>query len=147
MPRLFARGSDGVVCIHTGADDVVSTPTADLSRVLFHSNLDYPSIVSTHTTSVTLPARTAITYANFDLFAHGQAGTPFIIGYITNLAAVPVTFAGSVPVDAIANSWFARWVTLGANSTHVVLNESTIPSLGLPARTLNITVLVTDLLL
>ena len=57
MPRLFARGSDGVVCIHTGSDDVVADPTLDLSRVLFHSSLLYPSLTQTITTTITLPNR------------------------------------------------------------------------------------------
>ena len=145
MPRLFARGSDGVVCIHTGADDVVDNPLSDLSRVLFHSSLEYPSVIATYTPTVVLPVRSgAQAYALHTLFAHGLAGIPFVLGYISNMSNV--SLAGSVPVDGNAN-WMGRWVTLGANSTNVVLNEDTLGSGAYASRTLNLVIHVTDLLL
>lgn len=145
MPRLFARGSDGVVCIHTGADDVVDNPTSDLSRVLFHSSLDYPAIIATYTPSVTLPAWSLGRpfYNLHNLFAHGRPGIPFVLGYISNMSNIGLS--GSVPVDSVPN-YYARWVTLGANATNVVLHEDNDPGVG-TARTLNLVIHVTDLLL
>lgn len=153
MPRLFVRGSDGVVCIHTGADDVVSTPTADLSRVLFHSSLLYPSLLYSQAASVTLPQRLLNTQAltTHTLFAHGLAGTPFVLGYITTLSNLPL--AGTVPIE-LYNGGFGRWVTLGADATNVVLHEhTTVPNTlpggatGADQVTISVTVYVTDLLL
>ena len=65
-----------------------------------------------------------------------------MLGYISNMSNV--SLAGSVPVDGSA-SWMGRWVTLGANSTNVVLNEDTLGAYA--ARTLNMVIHVTDLLL
>lgn len=150
MPRLFARGSDGVVCIHTGSDNVVSNPLLDLSRVLFHSGLEYPSVIATYTPSVTLPLRNSNTYldSSHTLFAHGRGGIPFVLGYITNLGSNPA-LAGSVPVQHDTSSGFARWVNLGADSTNVKLHEQCCVKNGssVAAITLNMTVYVTDLLL
>lgn len=145
MPRLFARGSDGVVCIHTGSDDVVDDPTIDLSRVLFHSDLDYPTVTTIYTPSISLPARsTSPVYAQHTLFAHGLAGTPFVLGYISNMSNLPLV--GSVPVDG-QSAVFGRFVTLGANATNVILYEETVISAVLSARTLDMVIYVTDLLL
>lgn len=149
MPRLFARGSDGTVCIHTGADDVVGNPYVDLTRVLFHSALLYPSVVyESGPWSVTLPALSSndVRYSTYDVFAHGRPGTPFVLGYINNLSNVAL--AGSVPVDALSGG-FGRFVTLGADATYVRLHEASVVTngLSLDARELLITVFVTDLLL
>jgi hypothetical protein len=148
MPTLFARGSDGVVCIYTGSNDVVSSPTSDLSRVLFHSSLEYPAILTTTTLSVTLPARTSNTYqdATHTLFAHGRAGIPFVLGYISNMSNVAL--AGSVPVDMAGNG-LGRWVDLGADTTNVILHEQSVVGNGLSmaSRTLDLVIYVTDLIL
>lgn len=153
MPRLFARGSDGVVCIHTGSDNVVNTPTADLSRVLFHSALEYPALVRTESVSVTLPSRAlnAVTLTTHTLFAHGQSSTPFVLGYISSLSNVAL--AGTVPID-IYSGGFGRFVTLGADVTNVLLHEyTTVPNtlpggaLSTSSATLSMTIYVTDLLL
>lgn len=153
MPRLFVRGSDGVVCIHTGADNVVNAPTADLSRVLFHSSLEYPALIRTQTATVTLKGRLTNTVARttHTLFAHGQAGTPFVLGYIANLGNV--SLAGTVPIEVYSGG-FGRFVTLGADATNVLLHENTTIPNTLPGGALNtadvslsMVIFVTDLLL
>jgi hypothetical protein len=145
MPRLFARGSDGVVCIHAGADDVVDTPLADLSRVLFHSALEYPAIIAEHAVSVTLPARSgAQAYQTHNLLAHGRPGIPFVLGRIANMGSLPLV--GTVPVDGQV-TWFGRFVTLGADATHVRLHENTVGSSAYAARTIDLVIYVTDLIL
>lgn len=150
MPTLHVRGSDGVVAIFTGADDVLDDPLLDLSRVLFHSALEYPSVVAVYTPTVTLPVRNSNTYqdSSHTLFAHGVSGIPWVFGYITNLGNTP-TLAGSVPVQHDTIGGFARWVNLGADATNVILHEqacvrngSSFASIGL-----DITVYVTDLIL
>lgn len=153
MPRLFARGSDGVVCIHTGADDVVNTPTADLSRVLFHSALEYPALIRTEPVTKTLDGRltNTVLLTTHTLFAHGRPGTPFVAGYITNLGNVAL--AGTVPIEVYSNG-FGRFVTLGADATNVLLHEyTTIPNtlpggaLNTASISLSMVIYVTDLLL
>lgn len=148
MTRLFARGSDGVVCIHTGSDNVVDTPTADLSRVLFHSSLQYPSVIATLTATISLPAVSTNQARNVvhTVGAHGRAGTPFVLGYLSNVGNLPL--AGHVPLD-LSSGGFGRWVILGANATDVILDEYTLTSttVSLSARDIDVVVLVTDLLL
>jgi hypothetical protein len=145
MPRLFARGSDGVICIHTGNDDVVDDPLTDLSRVMFHSDLEYPAIIAEHAVSVTLPARSGVqAYQTHNLLAHGRPGIPFVLGRIANMGSRPLV--GTVPVDGQPN-WFGRFVTLGADATHVRLHENTIGSGAYAARTIDLVVYVTDLIL
>lgn len=146
MPTLHARGSDGTVAIFNGADDVIDNPLADLSRVLFHSSLQYPAIVSEHDITVPLPARSTSSFTPIPLFAHGKSGTPFVLGYIANLANVPL--AGSVPIETF-DFMYGRFVTLGADATNVILHDGYIlPSAGTyPARTLNLRIFITDLLL
>lgn len=150
MPTLFARGSDGVVAIFNGADDVVSSPTTDLSRVLFHSDLEYPSVIDTQDDIVNLPERTTTpatpVYTIHNLFAHGRAGIPFVFGIITNMGNL--SLAGSVPVDG-DSPFYGRFVTLGADGTNVVMHEHTVgrSTRTYAARTLNVRVYITDLLL
>jgi hypothetical protein len=44
--KLRARGSDGKVAIYRGPDDAPFTnPLGNLPRVLFHSDLHYPTII------------------------------------------------------------------------------------------------------
>lgn len=150
MPTLLADGTSGVVCIYNGADDVVANPNADLSRVLFHSSLLYPTVISQQSGSTTLPAVGEKQSVNttYTLFNHGTAGTPFVLGYISNLAAVNVALAGSVPTDMGADG-FSRWVTLGADNTRVYLHLQTVTRSGVSfgSRSLNWVVYVTDLIL
>lgn len=156
--KFRARASDARVAIYTGADDVFTNPLADLSRVLFHSDLDYPHIISIHTGTVTLPAMSADTRrdAVTNLFAHGKAGTPMVFGLLTNLGGADIALQGSVPV-AMNPYGFGRWVTLGANTTHVLMHEQSVAQVfasitpatgnGYAALTLNWKVYMTDTLL
>lgn len=147
MPTLHARGSDGTVAIFNGAEDVIDNPLADLSRVLFHSSLEYPAIVSEHDITVPLPARPTSSFTPIPLFAHGKAGTPFVLGYIANLANVPL--AGSVPIET-GGFMYGRFVALGADAVHVILHDASIKSpaaSGYQARTLILKIFITDLLL
>src|SRR5690606_28675325 len=148
MTTLFSRGSDGTTCIYNGSNNVVDNPKGDLSRVLFHSDLDYPSVISTRDVSVTLPARTTTPFYTYHtLFAHGRPGIPFVFGYILNMGNL--SLAGSVPLD-FRVLFHGRFVTLGANATHVVLHEMSSGVNGsttYDARSLTIRVHVTDLLL
>jgi len=129
--RFKADGSDGRVAIYTGADDdPFDEPLDNLSRVLFHSELLYPAIISEQSGTLNLPSRGANseTVASHTLFAHGQSGTPLVIGYAT-LDSTRVPLAGSVPVQFNARGW-ARWIALGADGTNVKMAESCFTQLG-----------------
>lgn len=149
--RLRARGSDGRMSIHTGADDLpFDAPLSHLSRVLFHSDLDYPAILSTHEGSTTFPALGAGSRRNtkYTLFAHGRPGIPIVLGQILNLAPDPVTFAGSVPMQ-MSSYGFARWLTLGADATNVIVHEQILSHVnaGIAAKAINWRVFVMDTIL
>lgn len=147
MVRLVARGGDGVVCIHEGAADVVEDPLLDLSRVRFHSSLDYPVVVETRDGSTLmgqLPAKST-RIQSYNLFAHGRPGIPLVLGYVSSLGNGRVPLAGSVPT-AISNGWSGRFITLGANATHVLLHEyaTTGFSQALPAQTFQWSIAICD---
>lgn len=129
-PDLMLWGPDNFAWGTT--DDLPFTdPLSHISRLRFHSDLEYPRVISTHTGTHVLPAIGAAT--NFSkrstvLFAHGQAGTPFVEGFIDyNSTRVPLL--GSVPIERLSGQhtgFAARWLHLGADATNVILNEATV---------------------
>lgn len=150
MPKLKADGTTGKVAIWTGGSDdaPLTDPLANLSRLLFHSDLAYPTITQKVTGSITLPATTAGHSVSRTLFAHGLAGTPWVMGRVTTAGGQVISLGGSVPIYIRAASSYglARWITLGANATNVLLHdyaENTTPS----PIVLTYDILVTDLLL
>lgn len=112
-------------------------PLGNLSVLLFHSGLRYPHVVRTDTVSVTLPAVAAGAKGDADttytatLFAHGRSGIPMVKAKITSGLGTVVGLNGSVPVQKNTGSTnaqtCARWVTIGANATHVILNSYALP--------------------
>jgi hypothetical protein len=59
--RLFARGSDGVVCIvEGGSEDYINNPEYNLDKVHFHSKLAYMRIPLIYSGGVTFPTRDAV---------------------------------------------------------------------------------------
>lgn len=119
------RHLDGKVGIYTGADDApFNDPLGNLSRVLFHSDLNYPAIVREVSGTLTLPARGANSggWTAHNLFPHGRSGTPLVLGYIV-MGSLRQRIAGSVPVQGNAYGW-ARWLSIGADTTNVKMAES-----------------------
>jgi hypothetical protein len=149
--KFRARGADGRVAIYRGPDDAPFTsPLGNLPRVLFHSDLHYPTIIGQVSGSITFPARGAnlLTTATQVLFAHGRPGFPMILGQFNNLDGQVVTLAGSVPVQMNAFG-FARWATLGADAANVIMHEQVVTHVdgGFAAITLSYTVYILDVLL
>ncbi len=141
--------STGRVAIYNGSTDApFYDPKNNLSLVKFHTELDYPTIINTVNTGVTLPARAAngIYADTYSLFAHGRGGHPMILAEITS--PFSTSLSGSVPVY-MSSGGFARWVSIGANASHVVLHEQcvTYRTNPQPALGLNIRVYITDKLL
>lgn len=142
--RFHARG-DGKVAIYTGSDDdPFDDPIDNLSRVLFHSELTYPAIIATQSGTLSLPSRGANVQlvTGYNLFAHGQAGAPLVLGYVT-VGGTRVPLAGSVPVQGDDRGW-GRWLALGADTTNVLISESCFAFLGYSAIDVDWVVYVLD---
>lgn len=143
-------GQDSKCAVISGGDDVLADPLSDVTRVRFHSDFHYPSIVETVTGSLTLPAIGSNTqrYNTYQLYAHGQAGHPFVTGRLLNYpsAGVMVGLEGSVPIQGDIYG-FARWITLGSDETHVLLHEQAITRhvAGKGAITINYQLDISDL--
>lgn len=144
----------------------LTNPRGNLSRVKFHTDFEYPKIINDVTVSVTLPAigSRGGRVTTYNLFAHGQAGIPFCLGAFQGGLLTsewqPVT--ASAPVTGkVVNAYTTydgrsvsthegfqgQMISLGANSTYVVLQECSATPFSCPAITLAIRVLLTDELL
>lgn len=163
----------------------LNDPMNNLHRLKYHSALDYPKVISEWADNVTFAARTewmpslsggsgawgtteTTRVVTHTLFAHGRGGQPWVLGSI-KIGGIDVAFTGSVPVQqgVLSNAsngaaagdgkhpW-ARWVTLGADATHVRLFEycpvgrwasgpnAHISGIYMPQIVLPVTVWVTD---
>jgi hypothetical protein len=159
---LRALGATGVVAIYEGPDDApFSSPLSHLTngRLKFHSSLAYPKVISEQTGTIALPYRGTTGgefTATYDLFAHGRGGQPWVLASLTvggnqvaAVGSVPVQFARSSVNTSIVRPW-ARWISIGADSTHVRAFEYTVMSTTateITAVNLSYTVWVTDELL
>jgi hypothetical protein len=154
--RLKADGATGKVAIYdytTANDDPFTAPLSHVSRLLFHSDLQYPAIIDVRTGSITLPSvgtNTTERSVAYTLFAHGRGGVPYVEGAITSGLSRVVALCGSVPVQVGTSlgAAFPRVVHLGADATNVYLNEygSTHETFAWGSVTLGWTVYVTDVL-
>lgn len=130
--RLKVDGVAGKCAIYTGGDDApFDYPLEHVDKIRFHSDLQYPRIISTHTGTWTLPAVAAqagFVKRSTNLFAHGLSGTPYVEGFVT-VSGVKVPLLGSVPLNRLSGTrtgFAARWVHLGADATNVIMNEATV---------------------
>lgn len=131
--RFRAEAAAARVAIYEASDDLPwSDPFTYRSRVLFHSDLQYPARVQTVTGSVTLSAGTqGATPAvpvnrSYTLFAHNLDGIPLLEGKILGIGSggVDVPICGSLPVQTGGSSGLrARWIAIGADATNVYLHE------------------------
>lgn len=165
--RLLADGPSGTVAIYevpslNSTDNApFSDPLNNLSRVHFHSALDYISVLYTVSSALYLPPCAVNTRRNVThtLFAHGLNYQPLVFGVLNNIAAAPVGWLGSVPIQhnllpapALPISVPAvRYMHLGANGTHVLAHENAInaPEFqgsggNIPAITLTFTIYVSN---
>lgn len=154
---LRGRGDTGVVAIWTGEDDdPYHNPLDNLAagRVKFHSSLAYPKVIHEQAVTMSLPSRTSgnDTYrAKYNLFAHGRPGIPWVLASIS-VGGTPIAAVGSVPVQkagAGSSSPWARWISIGANATHVSAFEYAVVARGaanyqFSSISIPITIWVTD---
>lgn len=159
--KLKADGATGKVAIYTVDDTAINdapftAPLSNISRVEFHSDLDYLAVASVQTGTLSLPS-VSPQYpftTRHNLFAHGLAYQPLVLGELTNYGGRDVSLLGTTLIYSVVDvfsshpaveGWF-RSVQLGADATHVYLHEYCLgPSASrtLPALTLNWRVLVT----
>lgn len=148
-------GQAGKMAVYNGTNRAaLDNPSANLSLLKLHSDLDYPKIISVQTGSTTFPSITANTRRNATstLFAHGRPGIPWVLGKLT-VGGVTFAWSGSVPIqvdDAAAGyGGFPRTIALGADGTNVLVHENGISRNSgavLGAITIDWTVYVTDVL-
>lgn len=116
-------------------DNPLTSPLSYVSRLHFHSDLEYPAIIGTYTGTLTLPSLAAdsLRVNSYTIAAHGQAGIPYVEGKI-KIGSSWVPLAGSVPVaqqtGGYPSSGFARLVHLGADGTNILLREWSISYLS-----------------
>ena len=168
MAKRF-RAAGGKIAIWDGHTDTLpfDDPLAYLSRVKFHSDLDYLNIIDEKVFTLNLPAipasgsgqgsggRNGLRAASYTLGAHGRPGQPFFIARIV-VSGVPVAFTGSVPVQQDASGdFYARWLAIGCDATSIIAHEYSV-QLGnagtqfwssRPAASFQIRCYITDLLL
>lgn len=125
----------------TSTDDApLSNPLGNLSRVIFHSDLDYMAVQSTiQTGTLTLIARsgTAALTQRYNLFAHGLGYQPLILGALVGFEGADRPLLGTIFLQTGSGTngmgtpnseqgWF-RSVQLGADATYVYLHEYFLP--------------------
>lgn len=124
--NLYVNGNTGAASISEGQSPV-HNPLANLSRVYFHSDLDYLKIIRVVTTSVSLPQRnadgsdTSSAYGStiYTLGNHGAPETPILLGHVVG-SGQPL--AGDTVLQA-AGQCSIRSLALGADSQRILLRE------------------------
>lgn len=153
------RIASGIAAIWEGTGDTLpfTSPLSHLSRLKFHSSLNYIRATKRLTYTLNIPATgaVAVKVASYTLGPHGVAGQPFIVGKIV-VNGVPVAFSGSVPVHQFTTGDadpYARFLSLGVTATNIVVHEYSVqggPPVAYrnrPAQSFQVTVEVTDMLL
>lgn len=140
MAKRF-RAASGKIAIWEGHTDTspFDSPLTNLSRVKFHSDLDYLNIIDEKVFTISLPAisssgsgqgsgaRNGLRTASYTLGAHGRPGQPFFIARIV-VGGVPVAFTGSIPVAQNASDPYARWLAIGCDATNIIAYEYSVQS-------------------
>jgi hypothetical protein len=151
MPT-FRADKEGRVAIFNGTDDVYYSPLNDTSRVLFHSDLTYPSILYSWEGYLSLVSMSANTQNEriYSLFYHGRPGVPLVFGTIVGLNyGYDIPLRGSVPV-AMHPRGDARYINLCARAPAdggdvvVYENSLSIADQTFPAQYLYLRVYVYD---
>lgn len=138
--RLRAEGDTGTVAIYTGNDNApFNNPLNNVSRLRFHSDLDYPKIVRTLTGTLTIAGLTSpdTRITTHQVGNHQQNGQPFCEGWIKVNGTNPrVPLIGSVCIrqgHGGANDrrgFGGNWVHLGSNGTKVLIAEYSLAMQG-----------------
>ena len=105
--NMVIDGANGRVAVYSGpqSDAIEADPTTDLSKVTFHSDLDYigfKRVRKTHTIAAT--SGSAFNMVRVDLGAHGKAFTPITFAILRGWingdgTAVDIPLGGGVLLD------------------------------------------------
>lgn len=167
MARVFQIAS-GKYAIWDGEQDNLpfTDPLNNLGRVIDHSDLQKVRIIDVRSFTLNVPAiptsgsgqgsgggRRGSKAQSYTLGAHGRPGQPFILGQI-NVNGVNVAFTGSVPVQQNANDSYARFLSLGCDTSNIYVHEYSVQNgnagtqvwSARPAQTFNVTCYITDIL-
>lgn len=123
MAKRFRVG-DGKAAIWDDETDTApfDDPVANISRVKFHTDLDYDAALVAWTGTLSLPSRTVLSAVNnITLFAHGQAGTPYVRGAVL-IGGQWTDVVGSLPVS-VTDKGFIRCISLGSDGTNVLVTD------------------------
>ncbi len=109
------------------SDPVIADPSADLSRVYYHSGLAYLGINEVWEGTFTTLGTSAYGWhgRTTNLFAHGQPGRPLISGNII-FGSKDVGFNGTILLQSRrspANETSNHYVTLFTDDTYVKIRE------------------------
>ena len=129
--RLFARGSDGTVCIvEGGSDDYINNPKYNLDKVHFHSQLSYMRVPQVYYGSVSFPVRAAVWRSGSDCgkdynWSEPQYGTQYFPLVNHNLGYVPAVI-GVDGSEALSGNFPIQQRGLSIRSSAIVMDTSWI---------------------
>lgn len=140
-------GPDGTVALYRGeqSDAIEADPHADISRVLFHSALNYITGAEVISGTVTLTAGgyDASGKKIYQVHPHGRGYAPLIFGKVLNLRALntegemlfplplvtgPAPFSGTLQIgssqqEPYGGEYVHKNIQLGANETHITITD------------------------
>ncbi len=149
MPTLKADGNTGVVAIYDGADDVLADPLVDITRVHFHSALNYIGVKDIIRVNFTLPASSSSLQQSYAVGAHGQPGQPLVFPILRGWGGRDLPLMGSVFLS-IRPYGFHRTLAGGADATDLYLHQELMVGAGTSswaAQPVTVDFFVTDRLL
>ncbi len=149
--RMRIAGGVCAVWDDASDDDPFTDPENNLSRVKFHSGLNYLKVIDEQTHTVSFAGQGAGVFTgSYTMFAHGLAGIPLVFASCS-IGGQDIAFTGSVPIQVSASfppfgTRWPRWVTVGADATNVYAYEyGRLPtSYSISSMDLDITTWVTD---
>lgn len=147
---IIYAGPDGTVALYRGeqSDAIEADPHADISRVLFHSALNYIVVEEVISGTVTLTADgyDASGKKIYQVHPHGRAYAPLVFGKVLNLRAIntegemlfplplvtaPAPFSGTLQIgssqqEPYGGQYVHKNIQLGVDETHITITDVTV---------------------
>lgn len=126
--RLYARGSDGVVCIvEGGSDDYINNPQYNLDKVHFHSALNYMRIPTIYYGSVSFPYRQAVVRSDSEKGKEYSWFEPQYGEVLYHLASHNLGYKPGViavdSTDALSGNYPVQQAGLSLRNASIVMDE------------------------
>ena len=129
-------------------NNAIDNPDDYTGLTKFHSARHYPSIVRTEIVTVTLPSIGANSqnHATYNLIEHSQGDSCYVRAKILNYNGQDISMNGSTPIEGDSHG-FARWLAIGASSTHIILHEKSLAfyTSSKPQVTLTLEIKISDM--